>query len=167
LKTFLIYISLLVITGSASAQTNTQGAAHLRNPGLPSFTLLNVDSTYFTSKYLQKNKETLIVYFNPECDHCMHQTDSLLAKIKKLKNIQILMATHDPLNKMKAFYKKYRLAKYSNIKLGRDVNFFFPPYYKIANLPFLILYNKKGNLVTTFEGITPVDKVLKAFADPA
>lgn len=77
------------------------------------------------------------------------------------------MATYQPFEQMKAFHKNYRLSRYPNINVGRDVNFFFPPFYKITNLPFLILYNEKGMLVTTFEGITQIDKVLQAFNRPA
>lgn len=77
------------------------------------------------------------------------------------------MATYQPFEEMKAFYKTYKLSRYQNINIGRDVNFFFPPFYKITNLPFLILYNEKGKLVTTFEGITQIDTVLQAFKSPA
>jgi hypothetical protein len=31
------------------------------------------------------------------------------------------------------------------------------------NLPFLALYDKKGKLLTTFEGTTPVDKLIAVF----
>lgn len=73
------------------------------------------------------------------------------------------MATYQPFEEMVGFYQKYQLAKYSNIKLGRDVHFFLPPYFKMKNLPYLALYDKKGNLLTTFEGNQPMDKILEAF----
>lgn len=33
----------------------------------------------------------------------------------------------------------------------------------MKSLPYLALYNKKGNLITTFEGTTRIEKVLEAF----
>ena len=50
-----------------------------------------------------------------------------------------------------------------NIKMGRDTQFFFPPFYKIKNLPFMALYNSTGKLITTFEGTTPMKKLLDSF----
>jgi hypothetical protein len=165
-RIFFIYLLSVTVSCHLSAQNTAPKAPYLLNRTIPSFTLLNVDSsTYLTNKNLTRNKKTLIVYFSPDCDHCQHQTDSILLKINRFKNIQILMATYQPLHELKAFNQRYALSRY-NIKFGRDVNFFFPPHYKIVNLPFLILYNEKGNLITTFEGITQVDKVLKAFANP-
>lgn len=167
MKNLLFCILIAFITHAASAQQDIVTAPYLRYPTIPPFALLKIDSSTFTKKSLAKNKKTLIVYFSPDCDHCRHQTDSMLAKMDKLKNIQILMATYQPFEEMKAFYKTYRLSRYRNINIGRDVNFFFPPFFKINNLPFLILYNEKGKLLTTFEGITKMDEVLQAFKSPA
>jgi hypothetical protein len=33
-------------------------------------------------------------------------------------------------------------------------------FYRFHNLPFLALYDKKGKLVTTFEGSVGMDKIL-------
>jgi len=35
-------------------------------------------------------------------------------------------------------------------KIGRDEKFFLAPFYKIRNLPYLALYDKKGNLIKLF-----------------
>jgi hypothetical protein len=64
---------------------------------------------------------------------------------------------------MKEFYRYYRIAEYPNIKMGRDEKYVLPPFYKMHNLPFLALYDKKGNLITTFEGNQDIHKLLKAF----
>lgn len=77
------------------------------------------------------------------------------------------MATYQSFAALKAFNETYRLSRYPNIIVGRDINYFFEPFYRMRNLPFLILYNEKGNLVTTFEGITKIDDVLQAFKSPA
>ena len=55
------------------------------------------------------------------------------------------------------------MAEHPNSKMGRDEKFFLPPFYKIRNLPYLALYDKKGNLITTFEGTQKIDTILAAF----
>jgi len=47
--------------------------------------------------------------------------------------------------------------------MGRDTKFFLPPYYKMQSLPFQALYDKNGELITTFEGNVQIDKLLEAF----
>ena len=105
----------------------------------------------------------MIMFFSPECDHCKHQTRDILEQSDKFKDIEIVMATYQPFNEMREFYKNFHIADHPNIKVGRDEKFVLPPFYKIKSLPFLALYDKKGNLITTFEGNQKADTILNAF----
>ena len=165
IKRFLFCSFLLVMMTGVFAQSDSLKAPYLRFPTIPLFTLLKSDSSKITRDDLLKNRKTMIMYFSPDCDHCQHQADSMLASISKFQDIQIIMATYQPIEEMRVFYKKYKIANYQNIKMGRDMHFFFPPFFKIANLPFMILYDKKGKLITTFEGTTPINKITEAFTN--
>ena len=87
----------------------------------------------------------------------------MLDQIEALKKIQIIMATFQPMDQLRDFYHKYKLKKYSNIKLGRDTKYLLPPFYKMKSLPFLALYDKNAKLITTFEGNVGIDVLLKHF----
>ena len=137
---------------------------YLRFPTIPPFHLLKVDSaTYLTKDDIKKHRRTLIIFFSPDCDHCKHETESILADFDHFKDIEIVMATYQPFSEMKDFEQHYRLSEHPNIKIGRDEKFFLAPFYKIRNLPYLALYDKKGNLITTFEGTQKVETILNAF----
>jgi thioredoxin-related protein len=145
-------------------QTPPDQAPYLRFPTVPPFQILKVDSaTYYTKEDLKKHHRTLIMYFSPECDHCKHQTQDMLESIDKLKEVEIVMATYQPFLEMKQFYNYYRIADHPNIKMGRDEKYVLQPFYRIRNLPYLALYDSKGNLITTFEGNQKMDKILAAF----
>ena len=168
----LVYSSSLFAQQTAAQQpattpvTDQAGAEppFKRFPTLPPFHLLKLDSTtYLTKEDVKKNRRTIIMYFSPDCDHCKHQTESILADFSKFKDIEIIMATYQPMEELKQFNEHYRMAEHSNIKMGRDEKFFLPPFYKIRNLPYLALYDKKGNLITTFEGTQKIDTILAAF----
>jgi len=165
----LVYSSVLFAQQPATANTTATDQANAeppfkRFPTLPPFRLLKLDSsTYLTKEDVKKNHRTIIMYFSPDCDHCKHQTESILADFKKFKDIEIIMATYQPFEELKEFNEHYRMAEHPNIKMGRDEKFFLPPFYKIRNLPYLALYDKKGNLVTTFEGTQKIDTILAAF----
>jgi thioredoxin-related protein len=141
-------------------------APYRKNPGIPSFDLLKTDSsTHLTRADINTKHKTIIMFFSPECTHCQHQTEDMIAAIDSLKDIQIVMATYQPFDEMVAFNQKYNIEKYSNIKLGRDIKYFFPPFYKMKSLPHLALYNNKGNYITSFEGNQKIAVLLEAFEE--
>jgi thioredoxin-related protein len=139
---------------------------YLKNPTIPAFNLLKLDSsTYLTREDIKKHHLTMIMFFSPTCDHCKHQTRDILESMDRFKDIEIVMATYQPFGEMRDFYKSFKIGDHPNIKMGRDEKFALPVYYKIKNLPFLALYDKKGNLITTFEGNQKVDTLLNAFSN--
>jgi hypothetical protein len=73
------------------------------------------------------------------------------------------MATFQPFNEMKSFYEFYRIGDHPNILIGRDEKYFLPPYYKMQNLPYLALYDKKWQYITHFEGNQKVETILNGF----
>jgi thioredoxin-related protein len=139
-------------------------ALYLRFPTVPPFTLYKLpDSSKFAKTDLKKKKKTLLIIFSPDCDHCQQETKNLTAAMDKFKKIQIVMASWLPYNEILKFYGDYNIAAYPNITMGWDKSFFLPPFYKLHNLPFMALYDKKGNLINVFEGTVSLDKVLEAF----
>jgi len=157
-----LFVILLLLCGiGASAQT--EQPAYKRFPTVPDFKILLSDSTtWFAKKDLSK-KATLIMIFSPDCDHCKHETEQILATIDQFKKIEIVMATTLPFDRMKEFYGHYDLQRFKNIQVGRDVNYLLPVFYNIRNMPFLAFYDKKGNLIDVAEGSLPVADVLKKF----
>ena len=101
--------------------------------------------------------------FNPQCEHCQHETTELVKNIDKFKDIQVVMTTSMPFDSMLAFREKYKLAEYKNIVVAQDIQFFLVNYFMIHNLPFLAFYDKKKELISVFEGGLPMDKILKVF----
>lgn len=158
-SSLLVFLSLSVIV---LAQYDTT-APYKRFPTIPPVQLLLVDNTNFTKADLKKNQPLILMYFSPECDHCQHQVNDMLKRIKDLKKYQIVMATSKSFEEMKAFYDKYKLAAYSNIVMGRDIKYLLPPFFRMRNLPYLALYDKKGNLITSFDGNVKVDSLISAF----
>jgi thiol-disulfide isomerase/thioredoxin len=163
MKTCIFIAAIFLSTAILYAQDDVPD--YLRHPVLPVFTLLKTDSTVFTQKNIDKNKKVLIMLFSPDCGYCKIQTDSIIAGIAKLKDVEIIMATFEPMPAITAFYKQYRLERFSNITLGRDTRYFFPPFYEATGTPFLALYDEKRKLVTTFNTSVPLEKILAAYEE--
>jgi len=159
-------ILICFFSGLLHAQTDSmdKNAPFMKTPGIPAFDLLKTDSsTHVTKADIKPKHKTIIMFFSPSCTHCQHQTEDMIAAMDSLKDVQIVMATYQPFEEMVEFNQKYSIEKYSNIKLGRDIKYFFPPFYRMKSLPHLALYNEKGLYITSFEGNQKIATLLEAF----
>lgn len=161
MKTIYTLIILLITSLMATAQKEVK-PAYQRFPTIPPLSLNAPNGKLLSKGDLKKNAPVLIMYFSPECDHCQQQTREMTARMKDLEHVQIVMASYQPLESLEAFSKTYNLGKFSNILLGRDSQFLLPPFYNIGSLPFLALYDKKGNFISIHEGNVSVDKLIAA-----
>lgn len=156
----------MLLSAAGYAQADTITAPYKRFPQIPQIQILLSDSTTkFTKAQLPPKKPVLFMLFSPECSHCQHETEELIAHKDELKDIQIVMVTLHPLWMMNEFIDHYKLKELPNVVVGRDIYYFFPSFYNIRNLPFLAMYDKKGNLITTFEGSMPIARVVETFKE--
>ena len=156
-------IAFFLVTTSLFGQRDTT-PPYKRFPTVPPFRLLKVDSvSVLTKDNLKKNKAVLVMLFNPECDHCKHETEEIIKHMDELKKVQIVMATMAKYGPMKEFYSAYKLATFKNIQVGQDFQYMLPSFYRVSSLPFLAMYDKKGNLLTTFEGSMKIEQLIAVF----
>ena len=65
---------------------------------IPNFSFTNIyNNRVFKNKDLEKNKATLIIYFNTECDHCKYEIKQISKQSKKFQNFQIVMMSFEVL----------------------------------------------------------------------
>ena len=168
MKKIYFVLSVLLITCSVSAQNTYDTTAPFRRfPTVPPFKLLAADSvTFYTKDQLKKNRPVLVMYFNPECEHCKHITQEIIKHIDDLKKVQIVMAAWPgpgSFGTMKTFYSPYKIGELKNIRLGHDFQNVLRSFYRVQSFPFLAMYDKKGNLITTFEGSMKIEDIIKVF----
>ena len=100
--------------------------------------------------------------FSPDCEHCQEETKELTAKMKLFKKAQIIMVSPLDYGYMKKFYTDYKIADHPTITMGRDPGYFFGTFYKVRSFPSIFVYDKKGNFVKSFTGLTPVEEIAAA-----
>ena len=134
-------------TATCFSQEDSTAPVYQGFPTIPQFTVYKApDSTAFSRDDLQKKKPVVFMIFSPDCEHCQHETEKLLANIDKFKTAQIVMVTYLPYDEMMAFYKNYKIADYPQITMARDTKFFFPVFFKVRNLPSIFVYDKKRKI---------------------
>lgn len=161
---YLFFTGILFCTISVFGQRDSLLPTYQRFPTFPPVKLLLKDSTsIFSKEDLPKKTAVLLMVFNPECEHCQHETEELIKNMDSFKKIKIVMATMMPLQEMKAFIEKYNLSKYNNITVGQDIHYMLPSFYMIGSLPYLAMYDKQGKLLRTFEGTMKMEDLINVF----
>ena len=161
-KLFFLVVSFLIVQFTF-AQVDSTKPIYLRFPTIPQFTIYKAsDSTTFTREDLKKRKPTVFIIFSPDCEHCQHETEALIANIDKFKDAQIVMVEYLAYDEMKKFYTNYKIENYPNITMGRDAKFFLPIFFKVESLPAIYVYDKKGNFKQSFSGSVKMDKIAAA-----
>lgn len=162
MKCTLLFLALALFSISGLAQNDsTSVPPYQRYPTLPPIKILLSDSsTIYTKAEIPTGKPVLVMIFSPDCSHCQHETEELIAHMDELKNDEILMITYHPLYMMKDFITNYGLSKYPNIVVGKDIYYITTGFYDVHNIPYLAMYDKKGKLIEGFEGSLPIPKVI-------
>jgi hypothetical protein len=152
---------MFFLTAVVFAQSDTT-APYFKTKLIPLFKLLNVDSVLFTESVLVKDKHTLFMLFNPDCGHCKEQLELLLTIPEITQNTQVILATGEPLHKLKTFKEKYELDKYPFIFIGKDYKYFFGGYFQPRTIPVLAFYNKEQKFVSLHQGNATKKQVQKS-----
>lgn len=160
---FLVVICTLFCRESFAQTASVTEPAYIRIPTIPPYNLISVvDSARFTKSDLQKKKPVIIMIFSPDCDHCVHATENLLANINFYKKAQIIMVSSLSYKSVQKFYNDLKLINYPNIKVGYDENRFLSSFYEVRNFPSIYLYNKKGKYKADFSDNPKFEEIAKS-----
>jgi hypothetical protein len=149
---FLISLSILLgVITSAQAQ-NTQPV----KAGLPPFDIQLANGNHYRASDLNKDQPVMVVYFDPDCDHCRIFIDGFLKNIDLFNQVQVVFVTYVPLQRVKEFVTSDGLDKYPQIKVGTEGNSFIVRYhYNVAQFPYVALHKQNGDLIATYESEVP------------
>ena len=166
MKRILTFFVSFILAGAVIGQTDSIQPPYKKFPFFPPIKLLLPDSvSFYTKDDLPKKKPVMLMLFNPQCEHCQHETEELVKNIDKFKDIHIIMCTSMRFDSMLVFREKYKLAQFDNIVVAQDPNYFLITYYMIRNLPFLAFYSRKKELISVFEGSLPIPGILEVFKE--
>ena len=113
----------------------------------PSFELLLTDSSVYKSNTPNPYPFYTIIYFSPDCGHCIETTEQIIRKSDSLQNTLLVMAAYKPIEELKNFTEKYHLNLFPNIRVGRDSRYFIVPYFRISYTPFVAVFDDKRKLI--------------------
>lgn len=158
MKRIVIIYALCFVVLSLEAQLPPVNAK-----AIPAFSIQQADGSLFTASSLKTGQPVMLVYFDPDCEHCMVFASELVAKADIISDIQVIMVTYVPVESLNKFIAMSGLRDYPQIKVGTEGEKFIVRYhYNVMQFPFLALHDRNGMLFATYESKIPTVETLVA-----
>lgn len=149
-------ITFLFLVCIALSGTQAQNEQSVTKKGLPTFKIQKTDGKYATPVNLKKDIPVMVVYFDPDCDHCTQFISTLIKQANLFSKVQLVLVTYVSLQQVKTYVKASGLDKYPQIMVGTEgTDFAVRYYYNVIQFPYLALHDKTGKLFATFENEVP------------
>ncbi len=129
---------------------------------IPNFSFKTLDNTIFTNAELVTNTPTVFIYFNTECDFCQHEAQSIGDNLAQFIHVRLLFVSTEPIETIRAFAKTYNLLTQQNITFLYDSTHTFSNRFDANSIPYILIYNKKQELVKKHKGQLRPKAILKA-----
>ena len=129
---------------------------------LPPFKMYRSNKSIFSATELPKNKPVIVIYFDPDCDHCQKLMNDVFKKMNSFKKAEIVMVTFKPVEEVAAFEKKYKTHNYRNVNVGTEgTSYQLRNYYKLTIMPFTALYDREQKFNYSYGQDISVDELIK------
>jgi len=156
MKNFILFYAFFALLGifSASAQSKQK---------LPNFTFDDLNGKPFSYERLQKGIPTVVVFFDPYCDHCAKEADWIRQMENSFKNINLVWVSTEEVAAITKFKNEhFEGSILKKIYFLKDSKYRFDSYFGYSVAPTVYVYNKAGNFVKSFDKETVALDLLKA-----
>src|SRR6186713_267180 len=120
--------------------------SRMNSQTIPPFKMTLSNNKILNAADLPKGKPLVLIYFDPDCDHCQKLMTELFKKINSFKKVEMVLITFKPVTDVAVFEKKYSTPRYANLTVGTEgTGFYLRNYYKLVKMPFTAIYDSKGN----------------------
>jgi peroxiredoxin len=123
-----------------------------------------LDLQLTTGEKLKTNSrqgKIILIFFNPDCDHCQRQADDISHNIKVFKGQLIYFIGSNTLEELTHFSQTYKLNEYPNVFFAtaaiENVTQAFGP----IGVPSIFIYSDQGVLIKRFDNETKVAEIAK------
>ncbi|NML40785.1 hypothetical protein HHL17_26545 [Chitinophaga sp. G-6-1-13] len=128
---------------------------------MPSVNMLLLDSvSVLNTNSLSKSEPVILIFFDPYCQYCRSETESILSKIQKFGNTQICFLGVAPISDMNRFSIKYQLSKYPNIHIGIDTAGTYARYFAVEGVPHTSIFLKNRKAKKIFYARVDAEKLI-------
>ena len=111
--------------------------------------------------FFDYNKSSLVIYFNPDCEHCQYEARAIRDSLHRFAQTNIILISDEPAARLESFGEKYDLLNRPNVHILYDANGDFKQLFGTNSVPSIFIYNQERELVKHFKGETKIEAILK------
>ncbi|MCP4458861.1 MAG: redoxin domain-containing protein [Cytophagales bacterium] len=100
------------------------------------------------------SRQTMIVYFNSECEHCQYEVQEIQNNLNRFREVTLAFVSHEPQEQAKAFLTRHQLQDYYLASSRDQVLSAFT-----GGVPQLLIY-KDNDLTQHFKGEVKMEAIL-------
>ncbi|WP_080057766.1 peroxiredoxin family protein [Spirosoma aerolatum] len=127
---------------------------------LPTFTAYGLDSSVINTVEL-RNRSTVFIYFDPDCEHCQREADELHKRATLLNNAQIILLSSASLPALRTFAQIHQLTKLSNVQVAHIDRKAAYETFGFTSIPDILIYHTDGSLAKHFRGETSIEAIAR------
>ena len=130
------------------------------------YSRISINKMDFITTY-QGSKRSKIIFalFHPSCDFCKADAEQFLKSNDQLKKFTALWVSYDEKDSIQKFSKTYGLDTLANVHFAyMDIEAMLERYGKVK-FPTFLAYDKDGQLLKKFVGLTKPEEILQAYMD--
>ena len=127
---------------------------------LPDFQFKTIEGKTFKSAEIRSGP-VLLIYFNPDCEHCQFLIDDLLKNIDYIKDSKVIMISNADENTTVSFLKDRLNGNYNRIAVLVDDSLSFEDHFGKRKVPSVFIYNDELKLVKSFSGEVRSETLIK------
>lgn len=150
--------TILTFLTVLSANAQSKNSAGL----LPDFKFFKMDDTPFTKSQMKAGVKSIIIYFDPGCEHCQHEMEAIGKRYSEFKDVAFYLVSANDKPQINTFMQTYGkgLNGKDNVTVLHDPELQF--FYKFAptSFPAIYVYSFQGKLIKRFSGTTKVEDLL-------
>jgi thiol-disulfide isomerase/thioredoxin len=156
-KGILICTLFLLLTCGFSAMAQKAGSV------LPEFKFVKMDGTAFTKSQIKPQEKSILIYFDPTCEHCQKEAEEIGKRYLDFKNVSFYLVSTAPKAEINMFMQTYgkKINGKKNVMTFLDPNHEFMIKFAPTQYPAIYVYSQ-GKLVKYFSGTTNVNEILAA-----
>jgi len=129
---------------------------------MPDFKIQLLDTTVkLNTAAIPQGQPVVLFFFGPDCPYCQALTRELTKRMDELKDTRFYMVSVADFKEIHMYDTLFKLDKFKNVTIGKDVDGFFFSYYKAPGFPYLAVYDKKKEFREIIIGGISVDSLKK------
>ena len=109
---------------------------------LPTFLFTDLEGNTFTNSSLKENLATVFVYFNSECDYCLHEAQSIQTNLSRFRKTQFVFISTEDKEVIEKFAQERQLLGEENVIFLQDKVHNFAKDFDANSIPYSLIYNK-------------------------